>query len=243
MKDDVPVYIMQKIICIYCIYGLMRAEVVSADHLSNVLEERRVVTTAQLVQLFGCSPKTLFRKLQQLGYITSYNKNRTGITLSTIPEFDRNGLWRHGPFRFSTWKTLNGTIQHMVEDSSAGLSAGELHKILHVNVYHHVSSCVQDGRIFRDQSLKPPVYYHTDPVVRPHQQSERKAFLEKLAPSRPPPPLSKENVIRILVAIIRHHASTVERLMPVLEAEGLHLSERSIRWVLRKYEIEKRGSP
>ena len=220
----------------------MRAKIVPLDVLSSLLEERRVVTVAQLVQQFECSSKTIFRKLQQLGHITSYNKNRTGITLSTIPGFDRNGLWRHGQFCFSKWRTLNETIQHVVGNSSAGLSAGELRKLLHVNVYHHVSSCVQDGRISRDQSLKPPVYYHTDPVVRRHQQSEREAFLERRAPSRPPP-LSKENVIRILVAIIKHHATTVEKLMPVLEAEGLHLSERSVGWVLKKYEIEKRGSP
>lgn len=220
----------------------MGQEKVPLSALTSILEERRVATVAQLVKRFECSSKTIFRKLQRLGYITSYNRNRTGITLASIPEFDRNGLWSHGRFHFSKWKNLNETIQHVVEDSSAGLSAGELRKLLRVNVYHHVSFCVQEGRVFRDPSLKPPVYYHTDPVGRRQQQSERETLLESRAPRRPTP-LSKENIIRVLVTVIKHHATTLERLMPALEAEGLHLGEASVTWVLRRYDIEKRGSP
>lgn len=220
----------------------MRPEIVSKDDLSNILQERRITTTAQLVQQFGCTPKTIFRKLRSLGYVTSYNKNRVGITLATIPEFDEHGLWGYGPYIFSRWGTLYDTIQHAVEDSPAGLSAGELGKLLHVNVYHHVSTCVRKARIHRDPSRRPPVYYHRDPVARREQQRRRRALLEEATPERPHP-VSKENVIKILVTVITHHAATIEKLMPVLEAEGVHISEQSVRWVLRRYEIGKKKSP
>ena len=212
------------------------------ERLETLISERKVVTFWELSEHLERSRATVFRMLRQVDYITSYNKNRTGVTLASVPDFDRWGLWRYKDFHFSRWENLNETIQNLVDTSPAGFRPRELADLLGVRVHNHLSMCVADERVVRNDDFGHPVYLSTTPVTRREQYETREQTSAKRV-SRERQPLSDQNIIRVLVAIIRHHATTVERLMPVMEAEGLHLSEGSVRWVLRKYEIEKRGSP
>ena len=219
----------------------MRPPIVSKDQISALLNRFKVMTTAQLTERFSCSSKTIFRKLQLMEYISSYNENKTGITLSNIPEFDEHGLWKYRHFGFSRWKTLNETIQNMVDNSYAGMSAKELSVLLQINIYHHLTACVQKKRIYREPQVHRPIYYHMDMDMRQRQMAERLKIIENRIPR--PPPLSNENVIDILLVIIEHHVTAVDKLMPVLDAEGVHFSRQSIDWLFKKYDIEKKGSP
>lgn len=223
-----------------CISGHMRPAIITQDKLPSILKEHQVMTIDELVEQFECSSKTIFRNLQKVRHITSYNKNRTGITLSDMPRFDRNGLWNCKQFYFSRWKTLNETIQNVVEKSSAGLTAGDIHDLLHVGIYHHVSSCVREKKIYRNLYFKPPVYCHMDLEIRQQQQEKRQTIIDMKPLKRSP--LSKKNIIKILLVIIEHHAITVEKVMPILEAKGLQFSKQSVKWLFDRHNIEKKGS-
>ena len=223
--------------------GHMATKQVPPEKVVQYLRLHKVGQTSELAERFNCSKRTIFRILQTPGYLTSYNGNRSALTLSDIPEFNSNGLWDYQGFRFSRWRTLKKTIQHLVDNSEAGLSAGELRQLLHHdNIYHHVTSCVSGGIIFRDTGWTFPIYYSMDPQKGRNQREIRNRILQRL-PLRTPPYLSKDKIIQVLVVALKHHISSVEKIMPVLRSEGIHVTERSVKWIFEHYEIEKKGSP
>jgi len=185
---------------------------------------------------------TIFRKLKGPGYLTSYNRNSSALTLPDIPLFDANGLWEYQGSCFSRWKTLTETIHRLVDNSDAGLTAGELRRLLlHDNIYHQITTCVKTGRIFRDATQRYPIYYRMAPQRRQEQGKRRDRILEK-APA-PPLRLSKDKVIQVLVIALKHHVTSVEEIMPLLSSEGVRVSESSVKWVFEKYELKKKDLP
>jgi hypothetical protein len=129
-----------------------------------------------------------------------------------------------------------------VRESDAGLSAGELHKLLHVNIYHHLTGCVEGKMIFKETSRRFPIYYSTDPQKRGEQQKARDRLLKQLPPPVPPH-ISKDRIIQILLTALKYHITSAERILPILKSEGILNSERSVKWVFKHYQIEKKGSP
>lgn len=225
-----------------CILRHMTAEVFLEKEVVEYLQQHLVLNTQALVNHFHCSKRTIFRKLEKHDYLTSYNKNGSGITLRSIPVFNPMGLWRYKEYMFSKFGTLKNTIPHIVEKSEAGLSAGELQYILQVQVYHHVSLCVNNGNIFQDTTWRYPIYYSIQPTRREKQQNARRLLMEKI--TRPTtPPISKDKIIQILVGVIKHRITSVEKLMPILESEGVKVGKSNVEWVFDKYQIEKKGSP
>lgn len=216
----------------------MAPEKVPREMVVEYLRLHKVMQTSELARHFACSKKTIFRILNVMGYLTSYNRNSSGITLVDIPEFDNNGLWEHKGFYFSKWGTLKETIQHLVENSKAGLSAGELRQILQVDIYHHVTSCVEAKMVFRDVGWRFSIYFSMD-TKRLEQLKERNRMFQML-PSQVP--VSKDKIIQVLVVALMHHVTSMEKIMPILESEGVRISKRRVRWIFDYYEIEKKGS-
>jgi hypothetical protein len=204
--------------------------------------KRKVVTIPELIGFFNRSRATIFRTLAKIEHITSYNHNHSGITLPSTPTFDSEGLWKYNSFYFSKWRTLNETIQNIVNKSPTGFYPRELTDILGVRVHNHLSRCLIENKVVRNNDFGHPIYFSMIPETRQRQYEER-IKTSKIRMPYEKPPLNKENTLRVLIAIIKYKVTTVEKLMPVLETEGIDLSEQSIKWVLKKYEIEKKGAP
>jgi hypothetical protein len=63
---------------------------------------------------------TVFRKVKELGYYSSYLHHGKYYTLCTIPSFDRHGLWIYGGVRFPRHGSLVETIPVFVKRSEIG---------------------------------------------------------------------------------------------------------------------------
>jgi hypothetical protein len=212
------------------------------EELQSFVLTQKVVTLPELMEQFDRSRATIFRLLNQIKYITSYNRNHSGIALPSIPKFDPWGLWKFKKFYFSRWKNLSETIQNIVDKSPAGLYPKELQETLGVRVHNHLSMCTAKTNIVRNNDFGYPIYFSAAADTREKQYEERTTiFRKKVLHERPM--LSNESVIKILLAIIKNHAITVEKMMRVLETEGLQFSNQSIEWLFDKYDIEKKGSP
>ena len=75
-------------------YSIMRPTVFSANRLRQFLRRNRVATLPQLKQLLGTQADiTVFRKLKELSYRTSYSHRGSFYTLDEIAVFDARGLW------------------------------------------------------------------------------------------------------------------------------------------------------
>ena len=100
----------------------------------NTWHVLQVITVIELAGLLERSVKTARRQLKAWGAYTSYNYNGQYYTLPAVAKFDANGLWSWKGIRFSRHGPLKATVLALVEQSEAGLTAGELSKVLGVEV-------------------------------------------------------------------------------------------------------------
>src|ERR1022692_1393439 len=128
----------------------MRPAVFSADVLRRFLRRNRIATLPQLKQLLGTQADiTIFRKLKELSYRTSYSHRGSFYTLDEIATFDERGLWSFDSVCFSRHGTLVATAEAFVTQAPAGCFAFELEEILHVPVKEPLLRLVEQDRISR----------------------------------------------------------------------------------------------
>ena len=90
----------------------MRPTVFSASLLRQFLRKNRIATLPQLKGLLGTEADiTVFRKLKELSYRTSYSHRGSFYTLDEIAAFDERGLWSFDSVWFSRHGTLVATAE------------------------------------------------------------------------------------------------------------------------------------
>jgi len=126
--------------------------------------------------------RTVFRKLSQLSYRSSYSHRGGFYTLDSIARFDQDGLWGCRGAWFSRQGTLLATAEHLVAEAPAGYFAHELEARLHVSVKDALRQLVEEGRLGR-QPLGPRyLYTAADRVRRQEQWARRQAQLASRDP-------------------------------------------------------------
>ena len=152
------------------------------DAIRLLLKRQKIATLAELkVSLGSSATMTVFRKLKALGYRTSYSHRGKYYTLADIPRFDALGLWSYRAIWFSRDKNLLATAQRFVEESDAGLTAGELQGLLNVEVKEPLLQLYRRKRIDRGDIGGRYVYFSFDPSIRQEQRllrESRKGALE-----------------------------------------------------------------
>lgn len=198
---------------------------------------RRVLSKAELLQEHGCSSMTLWRLLRQAGYFTSYNYNAKYYTLATIPEFDDHGLWSYQDIRFSKWGTLPDTMVAVIERSAGGMTARELAELLHVrNAKPLLAELAVKQRLGREAVDRSFVYLVSDPSRQ--EQQLRRRNEQALLRALPEP----EQIIALLVEIIRHPQQTPRQWAQRLARRDIRLGTQEIRAVVEHYHLSlKKG--
>lgn len=85
------------------------------------------------------SRMSVFRRLLQLGYLSSFTHCGRYYTMSGIPQFDQYGLWFHQGVGFSHVGTLKTTIVELVENAVAGLTHRELEPLVRIRVHKQLT--------------------------------------------------------------------------------------------------------
>ena len=152
----------------------MRTPSFSSDSLRQLLLERSVATLAQLKQALGTEVDlTVFRKLNELDYLTSYSHRGRFYTLREIARFDERGLWSHDSAWFSAHGTLLATAETFVNQSPQGYLAEELTHLLHVEVQDCLRQLVERKRLARELVSGLYLYTATDAATRQRQRLPR----------------------------------------------------------------------
>jgi hypothetical protein len=93
-----------------------------------------VATLPELKQALGTDvAMTVFRKLRELGYHSSYSHRGQSYTLDEIARFDQPGLWSHRGIWFSRYGSLLNSAEAFVQISPARYFSHELEGVLHVS--------------------------------------------------------------------------------------------------------------
>ena len=147
--------------------------------LKKFLDHQKIATLDE-VKAALCDPArcTVFRKLAELEYLSSYSHRGKYYTLKSIARFNAQGLWNYRTVWFSRFGNLLDTAEALVQESEAGYTAAELKGILHVKTKHALTQLTRSGRLQRQEFNSVYVYLAGESHVANRQRKARKVHLQ-----------------------------------------------------------------
>lgn len=128
----------------------MRPLLFDSSKLQRLFQRRPIATLPELKAALGTNvDMTVFRKLAPLSYLTSYSHRGAYYTLSSMAQFDPQGLWHCRDAWFSRHGTLLDTLVAWVTTAPAGYLVSELEGRLHVPVKDPLRTLVERARLSR----------------------------------------------------------------------------------------------
>jgi hypothetical protein len=154
----------------------MRPATFSTDTLRQFLRRSTTATLPELKHALGTGVDlTVFRKLKQLDYVTSYSHRGRYYALRESAHFNADGLWSHDQVWFSRHGTLLATAAAFVDASPRGFFAEELAQTLHVETQDVLRQLTRRKRITRELTTGLYLYTSTDPTTRRQQRLRRRS--------------------------------------------------------------------
>lgn len=189
-----------------------------AAELRRFLRRQKIATMPELKEALGTDVEmTVFRKLRELGYRSSYSHGSRYYTLDTIAEFDAQGLWSYRGVWFSRSGTLLRTLVQFVERSRSGAFAHELRERLHVGVKESLLRLVRQAELAREEVSGLYLYCSQDSDKRRKQVASR-AALESAAVTEPGASALSDEVKAAIVLFVSVLDEKERRLYAGLEA-------------------------
>lgn len=217
----------------------MRTQVYQLQDVLNAFQRRKVLSKDELLDAVGCSTMTAWRLLRQHGYYTSYNDNARHYTLADIPQFDEDGLWTYQKARFSRWGSLTDTIVGLVGESSAGLTADQLRRLLHLKDAQPLLIRLIQRKLLRREKMESCfVYFPLQETPRRKLQEQRKKEIERAQAVGDLPPL--EHIVALLVQIIQGPRDTPRQWARRLAQRGIRIGTKQIQAILEYYGIDSK---
>ena len=158
--------------------AIMRPTDFSADAIATLLRKQKIARMPKLMAALGTDARrTVFRKLKELAYRTSYSHCGRYYTLDEVAEFDEQGLWSCREVWFSVYGTLLSTAAAMVEAADLGYFVDELDNRLHVGTKDALRKLVRDARVTREKVAGQFLYCAADSRRRRQQLLARRSRL------------------------------------------------------------------
>ena len=119
--------------------------------LRALFKKKRVAMLSEIFALLSTTSRmTVFRRLRELDYLSSFSHVGRYYTLPRVANFDPQGLWFFEDVGFSRFGNLKQTLVQLVEQSIAGKTHEELEKQLRLRVHNTLLDLVRSGRIARE---------------------------------------------------------------------------------------------
>jgi hypothetical protein len=183
------------------------------------------------------SRMSVFRRLSDIGYFSSYSHAGRYYTLRDIPQFDHDGLWRYQGVGFSRYGSLKSTVEHLVEEAEAGRTHYELYVRLQVRVHNTLLELVRAKRIGREPFAGQYLYVSADSARAHGQLSLRGRQQEGAATAQ----LPSSVVIEVLLELVQgaRIQPDAERVATRLATRGLAVTTEQVEAVFARYELKK----
>jgi len=147
------------------------------ENLRRLLLDRKIATMPELKMALGTEVDvTVFRKLRELAYLTSYSHRGKYYCLDEILRFDATGLWSFRSVWFSKHGTLLRTCEALVAEAEAGYDTEELENVLSLGVKDPLRKLAHEGRIVREQMSGRFVHFSADESRRKDQVRARRVW-------------------------------------------------------------------
>ncbi len=154
----------------------MKTTRIHSSAINTLLRVQKIATLDELkAALDTKAPATVFRKLGELGYRTSYSHGGRYYALNKAIRFNTEGLWSHDAVWFSRDGTLLRALEGFIEHSEEGCFSGELKARLHVEVNTSLLKLFTQGRVRREKVHGLYLYCSTDSLAQQRQVANRLA--------------------------------------------------------------------
>jgi hypothetical protein len=216
-------------------------KITAPKKVENLFRKRRVVTISDLCEVIGSfSRMTVFRRLRQLEYVTSYTHAGRYYTLYDIARFDSDGIWFYDNIGFSQNGSLKNTVICLVHGSDAGKFHFDLEGQLRVRVHNVLLDLVKSQQIERIKFEGQYLYLSSDKEQSTKQIEQRDQL--SMQARRIPVFISEPMVIEILAEVIRQSKRhpRADQVASALAIRGLPIAEKDVMAVFDQYDIEKK---
>jgi hypothetical protein len=213
----------------------------SQKKVENIFLKRRVITISDLFEVIGSSSRmTVFRRLRNIDYISSYTHAGRYYTLFDIARFDEDGIWFYDDIGFSQNGSLKNTVTYLVDSCNAGKFHSELEQQLRVRVHNVLLDLVKSEQIDRIKFQGQFLYLSTDQAQSAKQVEQRDILSMQL--KRIPAFISETMVIEILAEVVRQSKKypRADQVATAMVARGLPIAESDVKTVFDQYDIEKK---
>lgn len=155
----------------------MRTAQFEAASLLRLFRRRQSATMDEMKAALGTTvDRTVFRKLSEFPYLSSYSHRGKFYTLEALAQFDERSLWTSRGAHFSRFGSLVDTVEQFVTRSERGFLASELAAELQVQTKEPLLKLVTSRRLAREESSGQYVYCASDSSKRRDQLLQRRAY-------------------------------------------------------------------
>lgn len=201
----------------------MISKTIALKKLNNFFTKNRTASMDELFLLLGTTSRmTVFRRLQEVNYLSSFTHTGRYYTLKSIADFDAYGLWFCNGIGFSRFGSLKQTIRHLIDQSMAGKKHSELENQLKVRVHNPLLELVRLNEITRQSFDKNFLYLNHQPDKAGQQvdcrQQNQLGCLDEVLPD--------SVVIEVLSEIIRSNQLAIDsqQIAAQLLKKGTHIT-------------------
>ncbi len=199
----------------------MRTIQYTTEALSKLFGSQEIATMPELMKTLGTTAKrTVFPKLNELGYRTSYSHRGSYYALDQYIEFDERGLWSCEGAWFSIHGTLLSTAATFVDGSDCGYFVDELDNVLHVGTRDALRKLVTQALLKRSRLNGEFLYTSGDSKRGRKQILTRRSMLAEpgVAGALPEEALMPEELRAAIVLFFSMLDEKTRRLYAGLEA-------------------------
>ena len=202
----------------------------------KAFRRRKALTVMELLDLFGCSLRTVQRRLKIWQARTSYNHNGRYYTLPDIPTFDAHGLWHYRDISFSKYGNLKKTVVCLVSESPHGLRAAEIGAILRMNPQSFLSHFQDEPGLNREKVGGRFVWFAADVRIRKKQKQGRSELECQEHMAMP----SNREAVMIVVDLLHHPDTCVKEIARRMKPKGVEVAPKIIHEFLAHHDLVKK---
>jgi len=213
----------------------------SLKKINQLFSKKRVVDLNGLFKTANTSSRaTVFRRLKQLEYISSYTHAGKYYTLINIPQFDADGLWIYQDIGFSKQGTLKQTVLSLIKESESGQLQIDLENRLGIKVHNTLLDLINTKQVRRELVDKFYLYLNPKSKIAAKQISKYKKM--KSGSLKPTKVLTEWLVIEVLAEAIRgsYVRISITDLCVRLKERHIEVTESQVKEIFKQYRIKKK---
>ena len=201
-------------------------------------KKHRLAMLPDIYAVLGTTSRmSVFRRLRELDYLSSFSHGGRYYTLPTVAHFDSQGLWFYDEIGFSRFGHLKETVIHLVDQSEVGKTHEELEKQLRLRVHNALLELVRSGKIIRDAYEGVFVYLSR----QPDRAQQQLACRREGKGDRTQDLLPHGMVIEVLAEIIRGNRVEIDQsaIVTGLAKRGMRITASQLKQVCTRLGLKK----